>query len=214
MLGVRLTRNFNHPYLSQSYTDFFRHWHISLKRWFTQYVYIPLGGNRCGRIVKIRNMVIVFTLCGIWHGANWTYVRWGLYAAFFVCLESFLLPLLNQTAEQHGINPENPMIVFGRRLLMFFIFIPAALLFCAQSVEQIGEIITALASGTLSVAAGLEALRQVQRQISIHAPREGCDSKSAQNASCPLRQNLERSFDKRRFHLKGTPFLVKTVTDA
>lgn len=158
MLGVRLTRNFNRPYLSQSYTEFFRRWHISLNRWFTQYVYIPLGGNRRGRIVKMRNTVIVFALCGLWHGANWTYVLWGLYAAFFVCLESLLLPRLNQAAEKYGVNLENPMIILARRLLMFFIFIPAALLFRAQSLGQIGEIITVLASGMLSVNAGLEAL--------------------------------------------------------
>lgn len=158
MLGVRLTRNFNRPYLSQSYTEFFRRWHISLNRWFTQYVYIPLGGNRRGQIVKMRNTVIVFALCGLWHGANWTYVLWGLYAAFFVCLESFLLPLLNQAAEKYGINLENPMIVLCRRLLMFFVFIPAALLFRAQSIGQVGEIITVLASGTPSVSVGLDAL--------------------------------------------------------
>ncbi len=158
MLGVRLTRNFNRPYLSQSYSEFFRRWHISLNRWFTQYVYIPLGGNRCGRMKKIRNTVIVFALCGLWHGANWTYVLWGLYAAFFVCLESVLLPLLYQAAEKHGVNPENPIIVLGRRLMMFFIFIPAALLFRAQSLEQIGEIITVLTSTTLSLRAGLDAL--------------------------------------------------------
>ncbi len=158
MLGVRLTCNFNRPYLSQSYTEFFRRWHISLNRWFTQYVYIPLGGNRRGQIVKMRNTVIVFALCGLWHGANWIYVLWGLYAAFFVCLESFLLPLLNQAAEKYGINLENPMIVLCRRLLMFFIFIPAALLFRAQSIGQVGEIITVLASGTTSVSAALDAL--------------------------------------------------------
>lgn len=92
------------------------------------------------------------------YGANWTYVLWELYAAFFVCLESFLLLLLNQAAEKYGINLENPMIVLCRRLLMFFVFIPAALLFRAQSIGQVGEIITVLASGTPSVSAGLDAL--------------------------------------------------------
>ena len=151
MLGVRLTRNFNRPYISQSYTEFFRRWHISLNRWFTQYVYIPLGGNRRGLGIKIRNTVIVFSLCGLWHGANWTYVLWGLYAAFFVSLESIILPPLTKMAEKRGVNLDNPMIVLGRRLVMFLIFIPSALLFRAQSIGQIGDMLAVLVSGTLSV---------------------------------------------------------------
>lgn len=79
MLGVEMMRNFRFPYFSRTISEFWRNWHISLTSWFTEYVYIPLGGNRCGRVRTIRNTVVVFTLCGLWHGANWTYVVWGLY---------------------------------------------------------------------------------------------------------------------------------------
>lgn len=90
MMGVKLMVNFDRPYLSRSYTEFFRRWHISLNRWFTEYLYIPLGGNRKGKIRKILNTVIVFALCGLWHGADVTYILWGLYAAFFVSIESLI----------------------------------------------------------------------------------------------------------------------------
>ena len=76
LMGVRLMRNFDQPYLSQSYSEFFRRWHISLNQWFTSYVYFPLGGSRKGLSRKILNLFIVFTLSGFWHGARWTYVLW------------------------------------------------------------------------------------------------------------------------------------------
>ena len=135
LMGVRLMRNFDRPYLSQSYTEFFRRWHISLNRWFTQYVYIPLGGSRCGKFRKLRNTVIVFALCGLWHGARWTYVLWGLYAAFWLCVESLL-------DIRHRFGPEwdNPIGRNVRRFVMYLIFVPAALLFRADSLTQLGII--------------------------------------------------------------------------
>ena len=132
MMGVRLMRNFDRPYLSQSYTEFFRRWHISLNQWFTSYVYIPLGGSRKGKARKLINMVIVFALCGLWHGARWTYVLWGLYAAFWLCLESVL-----DIRKRFGPEWDNSLGRLVRRCGTFLIFIPAALLFRAESLEQI-----------------------------------------------------------------------------
>ena len=74
LMGVKLTQNFDRPLSSTSFTEFFRRWHITLNVWFTEYVYIPLGGNRKGMPRKLLNTLIVFALCGIWHGANWTFV--------------------------------------------------------------------------------------------------------------------------------------------
>ena len=158
LLGIRLTRNFNRPYLSQSYTEFFRRWHISLNRWFTQYLYIPLGGNRHGQAAKIRNTVIVFALCGLWHGASWTYVLWGLYAAFFVCIESMLRKPVRRFAAKYEINMRHPLIVLARRIVMFCIFIPAALLFRAESLPQIGELCRILVSGGFALTDALSSL--------------------------------------------------------
>jgi D-alanyl-lipoteichoic acid acyltransferase DltB (MBOAT superfamily) len=79
MLGINLVENFRHPYAAISPTDFWRRWHISLSTWFRDYVYIPLGGNRGGRLLEARNVMATFLLSGLWHGANWNYVLWGGY---------------------------------------------------------------------------------------------------------------------------------------
>lgn len=144
LMGIRLMRNFDRPYLSQSYSEFFRRWHISLNQWFTSYVYIPLGGSRKGLAVKLRNTLIVFTLCGLWHGARWTYVLWGLYAALWVCLESIILKPMENAAKHHGIDLKNPGVKLFRRFYMFLIFIPAALLFRADDIAQAGILLSRL----------------------------------------------------------------------
>ena len=81
LFGIQLTQNFNRPYFATSMQDFWRRWHITLMGWFKDYVYIPLGGNRKGDLRKRINNLIVFTLSGLWHGSNWTFVCWGLYHA-------------------------------------------------------------------------------------------------------------------------------------
>lgn len=144
LMGVRLMRNFDRPYLSQSYAEFFRRWHISLNQWFTSYVYIPLGGSRKGLGRKLLNTLIVFTLCGLWHGARWTYVLWGLYAAFWVCLESIILKPMEKAARTRGIDLNNAFVKLVRRSYMFVIFLPAALLFRAGSLAEAGMALTRL----------------------------------------------------------------------
>jgi len=144
LMGVRLMRNFDRPYLAQSYAEFFRRWHISLNRWFTSYVYIPLGGGRRGLCRKLLNTLAVFALCGLWHGARWTYVLWGLYAAFWVCLESVILKPMEAAARSRGVDLDSPLVKLIRRSYMFLIFIPAALLFRAESVGQLRVIFTRL----------------------------------------------------------------------
>ncbi len=91
MLGFEFMENFNYPYIAKSITEFWRRWHISLGTWFRDYVYIPLGGNRCGKRRQIFNILVVWALTGIWHGANWTFLLWGLYYAFFLILEKLFL---------------------------------------------------------------------------------------------------------------------------
>lgn len=81
LFGINLTTNFNYPYLSRNIADFWRRWHISLTTWFRDYIYIPLGGSRTSRLKIIRNTFIVFLVSGFWHGANWTFIVWGLYHA-------------------------------------------------------------------------------------------------------------------------------------
>ncbi len=87
MLGFKWMENFDHPYIAQNFTDFWRRWHISLSRFMREYVYIPLGGNRVAAWRAYLNLVIVFALSGIWHGANWTFLVWGLYHGLFIVLD-------------------------------------------------------------------------------------------------------------------------------
>lgn len=91
MFGFEFLKNFDYPYISQSITEFWRRWHISLGSWFREYVYIPLGGNRVPVIKHLRNLLIVWFLTGLWHGAAWNFVAWGLYYGFILILEKYFL---------------------------------------------------------------------------------------------------------------------------
>ncbi len=97
MFGFHFLENFDHPYVSKSITEFWRRWHISLGTWFREYVYIPLGGNRRGLARQIFNILVVWMLTGLWHGASWNFVLWGLYFGLILALEKlFLLKLLQK----------------------------------------------------------------------------------------------------------------------
>ena len=87
MLGFELPQNFNFPYVAQSVTEFWRRWHMTLSQWFRDYLYIPLGGNRISPLRTYINLWVVFLLCGLWHGAAWTFVLWGAYHGAFLVLE-------------------------------------------------------------------------------------------------------------------------------
>jgi alginate O-acetyltransferase complex protein AlgI len=87
MFGFRILENFNYPYIAQSIREFWRRWHISLSNWFRDYLYIPLGGNQRGERRAYANLVIVFLLCGLWHGASWPFVLWGAWHGAFLVAE-------------------------------------------------------------------------------------------------------------------------------
>lgn len=91
IFGFDFNENFNYPYISKSITDFWRRWHISLSTWFRDYVYIPLGGNRCSKIRWIFNMFVVWSLTGLWHGAAWNFVLWGCYFFLILVVEKLLI---------------------------------------------------------------------------------------------------------------------------
>ncbi len=91
MIGFTYLENFDHPYISKSITEFWRRWHMSLSTWFKDYVYIPLGGSRVSRIINIRNILIVWMLTGLWHGASLNFILWGLYYGIVLILEKFIL---------------------------------------------------------------------------------------------------------------------------
>ncbi|CEP38734.1 MBOAT family O-acyltransferase [Paraclostridium sordellii] len=91
MFGFDFIENFNYPYVAKSVTEFWRRWHISLSSWFREYVYIPLGGNRCSTMAQLRNLFVVWALTGLWHGADWNFILWGLYYGLILVIEKFLL---------------------------------------------------------------------------------------------------------------------------
>lgn len=105
ILDISLMDNFNAPYLSQTTSEFWRRWHISLSSWFRDYLYIPLGGNRKGRLRKYLNILITFTASGLWHGASWTYLVWGLLNGIYQVTGDILKPVRKYAAKILGIHP-------------------------------------------------------------------------------------------------------------
>ena len=102
MFGFEFIENFNYPYISTSISEFWRRWHISLGTWFREYVYIPLGGNRVSTLKHIRNLFVVWLLTGLWHGASWNFVVWGLYYGFILFMEKIIL---------HKVLSKTPKII-------------------------------------------------------------------------------------------------------
>ncbi|MFQ7732128.1 MAG: MBOAT family O-acyltransferase [Bacteroides fragilis] len=90
LMGFDLVNNFNRPYFAASITEFWKRWHISLTRWLTTYIYIELGGNRCSKLRQYWNIMVTFLVSGVWHGANWTFILWGLMHGLLQCAEKIL----------------------------------------------------------------------------------------------------------------------------
>lgn len=130
ILGFHFPENFNYPYLADSVTNFWRRWHISLSTWFKEYVYIPLGGNRKGLARQIFNILLVWMLTGIWHGAGWNFLFWGLWFAVFLILEKLFL----------GEFLANSPGVFGRIYTLAVVLIGWVFF----ALEQPGEILSYL----------------------------------------------------------------------
>lgn len=103
LFGFKLPENFNHPYSAKSMREFWQRWHMSLSNWFRDYLYIPLGGNKVSESRTCWNLLVVFFLCGLWHGANWQFVAWGLYHGGFLGAERLLSEKGRQTASQSGL---------------------------------------------------------------------------------------------------------------
>ncbi len=120
MMGFSFRENFYYPYMASSVTDFWRRWHISLSTWFREYVYIPLGGNRCGKGRQIVNLLAVWLFTGLWHGASWNYVLWGLYYFVLLVIEkTFLLGFLKKLPRFVGHVYTLITVVFGWWLFYF-----------------------------------------------------------------------------------------------
>ena len=133
IFGMKFDENFNYPYISKSITEFWRRWHITLSSWFRDYVYIPLGGNRRGFAIQIRNILIVWFLTGAWHGASWNFILWGLYFGVILILEKlFLLKLLEKLPK-----------IIGHIYSIIIILVSWAI-FAFEDLARVGEYIKAM----------------------------------------------------------------------
>ncbi|MBO6188896.1 MAG: MBOAT family protein [Prevotella sp.] len=150
LFGFSLMRNFNYPYFSRSIPEFWRRWHISLTTWFRDYIYFPLGGSRCDKWKIIRNVYIVWAVSGLWHGANWTFVCWGLYHATLLAVYNLF-----------SINTKYKHVVaYGRYLpniketlqiaFTFFLAVIGWIIFRAETMRQAVEFLTRMFADFLS----------------------------------------------------------------
>lgn len=149
LFGIKLMRNFNVPYISRDIAEFWRRWHISLTTWFRDYVYIPLGGSRVSKAKVVRNTFIIFLVSGFWHGANWTFIAWGVYHAIL------FLPLIlsgknrkytNQVAEGRILPTLKET---GQMLLTFFLVVVGWIIFRAESIGMAWEYVQGICNRTL-----------------------------------------------------------------
>ncbi len=133
MFGFRFNENFNKPYIAQSITDFWRRWHISLSSWFRDYVYIPLGGNRKGLAIQMRNILIVWLLTGFWHGASWNFIWWGLYFGVILIVEKWW-----------GLTLLSRLPRWTRHLYAIFLILIGWVLFAFEQPSLIGNYLAAM----------------------------------------------------------------------
>ena len=148
LFGIRLTTNFKVPYFSRNVREFWRRWHITLMNWFTQYVYFPLGGSRRGRTRTILNTIIVFALSGLWHGADWTFVLWGLYhALLFIPLILFSSNRFKDTIAHGRLLPS--FREFMMMLVTFLLINFGWVLFRAPDFATFGTFTSRLFSSSL-----------------------------------------------------------------
>lgn len=140
MIGIRLPQNFQDPYVSTSITDFWRRWHKTLSLWFRDYIYIPLGGNRKGTLIQIRNLLVVWLLTGIWHGANLTFLVWGLYYAILLILEKYVLSSLRKKL---------PTLI--NWLITFLLVMIGWVFFASDTIQEALQYLSIMFTGDLAI---------------------------------------------------------------
>lgn len=179
MMGFEFLKNFNYPYIAKSITDFWRRWHISLSTWFKEYVYIPLGGNRKGVKRQILNLLIVWGLTGLWHGAAYNFVLWGLYYGLLLILEKFVLKKFLDRLPS-----------FVQHIYTLFIIIIGWGLFYFTDVGQLGEFMVDLFNCGNGIC-GDQAFNLIMSNLPMLI--------IAAVASTPLAKMLYTRFEHRRF---------------
>ncbi len=133
IMGIKLMKNFDHPYTSTTIKEFWARWHISLSSWFKDYLYIPLGGNRCSKPRHLFNLMVVFTVSGLWHGANWTYVIWGALHGVYQIIGNLTIKPRNALVAKAGFDTKHPAVIWVRRVITFVLVCFAWLFFRANN---------------------------------------------------------------------------------
>ena len=139
LLNIRLQPNFRYPFFARNMKELWQRWHISLMTWFRHYVYFPLGGSRCGRWRTVLNIMVVFALSGLWHGANWTFVIWGIVNGLLLVPFVFLP---RRSLSEHASVRDLP-----RCLLTFFLFAMVFIAFRAEGIKHLGQICDVIVGG-------------------------------------------------------------------
>ena len=156
IMGIRLMKNFDHPYMATGIKEFWSRWHISLSSWFKDYLYIPLGGSRCTRWRHLLNLMIVFLVSGLWHGAAWTFVIWGALHGIYQVVGIFTSPIRNRLLLGVGLSPDSALVKWTRRAVTFILVSFAWIFFRAGSISDAIALVGGLGDFSLGIGATLE----------------------------------------------------------
>jgi len=144
IMGIKLMQNFDRPYISETIAEFWRRWHISLSSWFKDYIYFPLGGSRCSTFRHMLNICIVFLVSGLWHGAAWTFVIWGLIHGLYQVVGYFTMPLRNKLWDKLKIGSGSKFVKYLRRFNTFMLVCFGWIFFRANSFKDLLELMKKL----------------------------------------------------------------------
>lgn len=136
LFGFDIPDNFRQPWFSTSVAEFWRRWHISMMSWFTDYLYIPLGGSRKGKVRQYLNTIIVFAVSGLWHGTSWTFMLWGLGGAMYMIIGKLLMPTRLKISEKLGVNRESFGFKTLQRFITFFLIAPLVDIFSVGTLKE------------------------------------------------------------------------------
>ena len=159
IMGIKLMKNFDHPYSASSIKEFWSRWHISLSGWFKDYLYIPLGGSRRSAARNMLNVFIVFLVSGLWHGANWTFVVWGALHGVYRVVGTLTLKGRNALIERVGLKTDSRLVVTFRRVCTFLLVCLAWVFFRANSIADALTLLTALVTRFSSVSGALASMQ-------------------------------------------------------
>ena len=155
IMGIRLMKNFDHPYRAETIKEFWSRWHISLSTWFRDYLYIPLGGNRCVRWRHLLNIFIVFLVSGLWHGAAWTFVIWGALHGLYQIVGNLTYKPRAALLRTIGLSDRSTSVRIVRRIVTFTLVCIAWVFFRAQSISDAFTLLARIFTSPVSVSDGL-----------------------------------------------------------